>query len=338
MLVSEYSPLRFANAYAILLKRYLHKFTGNSLDTGETSSINLRQLDQLVRDIYQTTGDLGFGLDIGRNIHPSDYGIAGYAMLNCATLLDAIKTSNQYRHKLKSGFSTEFEISERCVRYRVTNADDLICLFPMVELDFASGLQFARLLVGPQQAKNIRLQSVRFKHLPLRPVDDYENFFGCKVHFDAEQNVVELHRDSADIPVHGANPKLFSLFDKKLGNYFLNKNTKGSLPDQVRYFLKQHIDHEFPNQEQVAKHFFMSVSCLKNRLKKLGTSFQFILDEVRGEEAKRLLADSDKPIKEISSGLGFANQSAFNRAFKRWTGANPRDYRKHCNENSSIPA
>lgn len=338
MLVSEYNPLRFANAYAILLKRYLHRFSGKTFDTQDRSSLNLRQLDQLIREIYESTGHLGFGLDIGKNIHPSDYGIAGYAMLNCATLLDAIKTCDHYRHKLKSGFNTEFEIDQHHVRYRVTNADDLICLFPMVELDFASGLQFARLLVGPEQYDKVRLRSVSFKHLPLRPQEEYAQFFKCQVYFESEHNEMELERASADLPVHGANPKLFELFDKKLGHYFLSNNAKGALPDQVRHFLKQHIDHEFPNQEHVAKHFFMSVSCLKNRLRKSDTSFQQILDQIRCDEAKRLLSDSDKPIKEISAGLGFANQSAFNRAFKRWTGSNPRDFRKLCHINSTIPA
>ena len=338
MLVSDYSPVRFNYAYSILLQRYLHKVAKEPLTKEEKSSINLRELDKLVRKIYQATGHLGFGLDIGKQIHPSDYGIAGYAVLNCKTLLEAIQKSTQYRRKLKAGFLTQLDETDELVRYSVKNCDDLICLFPMIELDFASGLQFAKLAVGPSHERKVKLKSVSFKHLPLRPIEDYEKFFACPVYFEAESNAIELDRASAELPVHGANPKLFQMFDKKLGHYFVSRNSREALPEQLSHYLRQHLDQEFPNQTQAAKHFYMSVSCLKNRLKKQGTSFQQILDSIRLEEAKRLLSDSEQPIKEISSGLGFANQSAFNRAFKRWTGLNPRDFRTQLRADSSIPA
>ncbi len=76
----------------------------------------------------------------------------------------------------------------------------------------------------------------------------------------------------------------------------------------------------------VSKDLAQSSRSLQNRLKVEGTSFQKLFDQVRKELALNYLKDGDTAISEIAFLLGFSEQSAFNHAFKRWTGTTPRKF------------
>lgn len=327
MQILKEQELVFANAYSVLLHRYLKSVDPQAEAASLTKTLTIKQLDQLVRRIFKATGNLGFGLEIGRQIHPSDYGAVGYAVLNCQTVLEALHTATKYHSTLSSGFYAELCEEDNELRYRIKNAQDLICLFPMIDLDFASGIQFARLLAGPRNQDKIRLKSVHFRHLPLAKRDAYEAHFRCPIEFGSDRNEAVLERDFDSIPVHNANPKLFQLLDQKLTRFSRDAARTETFNNQLRQYLKSQFPQTIPNQLEAAQHFCISVSCCKTRLKKEGTNFQNVLDEVRSEEAKRELAIAGRSIKEISFNLGFASQSAFNRAFKRWTGMSPRSYR-----------
>ena len=327
----------FANAYAVLLRRYINIITGSNASIEHEGRLSLDQLDELVRTIFDARGSLDFGLKLGSKIHPSDFGLVGYALMNCPNLLQAMHKLNRYRQQLKAGFSTSFEVQDSEIIYTIDGADDLICLFPMVEFDFASGVQFARMLAGPTRQHDIRLLNVNFQHGPLAPLETYESVFQCPVAFECEQNSIVIDRRSIDVPVHGANPKLFEMLDEKLKACVAKALNPKDLSLRVKEYLQERERDKVPTQSDAAQHFFMSVSCFKNHLRKHGTSYQKLYDEVRCEEAKRLLQREEVSLKEISFQLGFANQSAFNRAFKRWTQANPSEYRsKYLDQRESI--
>ena len=80
--------------------------------------------------------------------------------------------------------------------------------------------------------------------------------------------------------------------------------------------------------DQVAKLLLMHRRTLNRRLKAEGTTFQELLDEVRFEAACQLLDRARTPITEIAASLGYAETSAFSRAFRRWSGATPLERRR----------
>jgi AraC-like DNA-binding protein len=71
----------------------------------------------------------------------------------------------------------------------------------------------------------------------------------------------------------------------------------------------------------------MSESAFQKKLKAAGTSYQELLDETRTELAKHHLSDPDMSVDEVAYMLGFSDCSNFTRAFKRWLGVSPREYR-----------
>ena len=72
----------------------------------------------------------------------------------------------------------------------------------------------------------------------------------------------------------------------------------------------------------------LSVRTLQRRLASSGLTYKELVDEVRLAEARRALEQSDSPLKAIAFDLGFAEQASFTRAFRRWTGQAPSEYRK----------
>jgi len=82
-----------------------------------------------------------------------------------------------------------------------------------------------------------------------------------------------------------------------------------------------------PAAETIAEHLHMSVRTLARRLAEEDTSHKALLDELRSDLARRYLSDAGLAISEVAFLLGFSEPSAFHRAFKRWTGQTPRQFR-----------
>jgi AraC-like DNA-binding protein len=99
------------------------------------------------------------------------------------------------------------------------------------------------------------------------------------------------------------------------------------LVQRVRRLLAEHPG-DAHDAEEVARHLHLSTRSLHRHLKDEGASLQSLKDEVRRERAVELLARTERPVKQIARAVGFADEKAFARAFKAWTGETPRDYRR----------
>jgi AraC-like DNA-binding protein len=105
-------------------------------------------------------------------------------------------------------------------------------------------------------------------------------------------------------------------------------STKGNIQDQVRNFIRHNLeDNDALDVKIVANKLNMSRHTLYRKLKKEGVSFQSLAEDVRQAEAKRHLEENSVSISEVAYLLGFSELSAFSRAFKRWTGESPAQYR-----------
>ena len=100
-----------------------------------------------------------------------------------------------------------------------------------------------------------------------------------------------------------------------------------------RSILRTLLGGEKPEIESVARDLVVSVRNLQGSLKNEGTTYKHVLDRVRLELAKDYLGQDDLSLCQVAFLLGYAEQSAFNHAFKRWTGSTPMDYRSRSRDN-----
>ena len=133
--------------------------------------------------------------------------------------------------------------------------------------------------------------------------------------------------EAVDKILPGSHPQLAELNDQIMIEYLAKLDQ-----DHISQKAKATIDDQLPSgnvtDEIVARSLYMSSRKLQRQLKKAGTTFNTLLNEVRQDLAKKYLREEDTSMTEIAFLLGFSESSAFSRAFKRWTGVSPTTYRK----------
>lgn len=196
-----------------------------------------------------------------------------------------------------------------------------------IEIAFALILQYGASLPA-EEIKPLRLTLTRRQPDNL---EHYTRVFDCPIAFEASEAAIYFSKEALNFPIPSANGVLFSQFEKLLDERLpaiAKRQAISSLKDRTILYLKSLPNVRLPNLQQTAAHFCMSASCFKKHLHAEGSSFQQLVDQIRKESALVMLSSLDKSLKEIAYDLGFANSSAFNRAFKRWTGENPKEFRE----------
>ncbi|HYD61550.1 MAG TPA: AraC family transcriptional regulator [Noviherbaspirillum sp.] len=110
-------------------------------------------------------------------------------------------------------------------------------------------------------------------------------------------------------------------------SFLLKDKSSGGLTAQIRRRLRRLRPKEWPGFVSIARSLYLSETTLRRRLDQEGQSYRQIMSDLRRDLAIGLLGDTDKSIAEIAEHLGFAEPSAFHRAFKKWTGSRPGEYR-----------
>lgn len=168
---------------------------------------------------------------------------------------------------------------------------------------------------------------VRFEHAAPGDAREHRRVFGCPVLFDAEYNELAFPRGVLDLEHPHADPSLVDILDAHARLLLERLPQKSSFASRVREALVPLLA-EGPTIERVAEALRISERSVQRYLQDEGTTFAAALDDVRKRHAETALRDRTKSIAEVSSALGFADQSAFHRAFVRWTGTTPGAYRR----------
>jgi AraC-like DNA-binding protein len=166
---------------------------------------------------------------------------------------------------------------------------------------------------------------VRFAHRKPADVGPFRRFFRAPLQFDAEESAVVFSADWMNHPLAGDDPELRRLLQKQIDAIEVRHGD--NFPDQVRSVLRTTIVTEYRKADRIAALFSMHSCALARRLKAFGVGFQDLVDETRFEIARQMLNDSAMEVSQIAALLGYANASAFTRAFRRWSGTTPARWR-----------
>lgn len=177
-------------------------------------------------------------------------------------------------------------------------------------------------------AQELTPLAVNFVNPEPAELQAYTDFFQCPVSFGHSITSVRFAADFLRLPVRNSDPALRQLLEQQA------EAQLEALPDTGRFgtSLNQALIHCLhdgnPGLETVAQRLGLSVRTLQRRLGEQGLNFQALLDRTRAELARRYLGDPGLSLADIALLLAFSEQSAFNRAFKRWYGESPRRYRQ----------
>lgn len=285
--------------------------------------IDERELERLMYEAAAYTQDEYFGLHQGQLTDVSDLGILGYVMIHSGTIADALAAYERYHVILCSGYSLRWEERGNGVAILICKGDSSPMSRHCCE-DMVSSLYHLMMRMSNRPIPVLELQ---FAHAATSDLTPYLSLFGVEPRFNGNETYLLVDRDVLHYPILYSDPRLLSAF-VPIAEQTRDKLMKGSVvSDRVYRWMTACLPASFPTLRQTAEAFAMSPRSLQAKLKDEGTSYNELAASVRKEMAMAYLTKQEYSIAEIAYLLHFSEPSAFQNAFKKWTGATPGQYR-----------
>ena len=163
-------------------------------------------------------------------------------------------------------------------------------------------------------------------HEPPRELKVYNDFFKAPLNFSAKRNALVFDHEQIEKKLVFSNPKLARANDQMVVDY-LDRFDRENITQKVRIQIIDHLPSGVPAQKKIAQSLNLSLRSMQRQLQREKTTFQSALEDIRKTLARQYLKNSPRPIGEIAYLLGFSEPSSFVRAFKRWNGKTPSQYR-----------
>lgn len=266
------------------------------------------------------SNDAYCGLHMGATTKPAAAHLVGHLLMNCTTLGEAINEYSRYQRIVND--LVEVRVDRRNEQfYLVLNVLDSTVSYnrQLVEWIIAGEAALLRDL-GSQPIKPIR---VLFAHPPPVDKSEYLRVFNAPVLFRRSINALVFSAKDLNVRIAQADAELFSLFERQAGQYLRALDQSIGYSGRVRRLLRLMMKQGNAKISPVSAELKMSPRVLQIKLRQEGTSFRQLVRDIRQELAIMYLNDETLTISEISHLLGFSEPSAFNRAFRRWTGKTP---------------
>ena len=272
------------------------------------------------------TGDDAFGLHIGERAEPELFDVLGYVVVHSPTFGEAINRLIRYHSIWSDGAFYDFDVSGSQARLTYEYADGLIdARRHDCEMTLSILVSFARRGTGVDWTPH----EVSFRHSKPNSIVEHQRIFRSQIYFDKPVNELIFDSSLLALPMMKADPGLCVILDRHAQELLSRRPRADDLTNQVRQLLSEALNvGDDPRIEIISQKLGVSVRTLQRKLKEEGRSHQDLLDEMRSELSRRYLQEPKLAICEVAYLLGFSEPSAFHRAFRRWTGITPKEFRR----------
>ncbi|MFY0601707.1 MAG: AraC family transcriptional regulator ligand-binding domain-containing protein [Cyclobacteriaceae bacterium] len=295
----------------------------------ETCMLDDLTYNQIVEESVALSGDPYFGLHAGENLNLSAAGLIAQLTQTSETVKQALELCCEFANLGCSALPMALVEEGDC--YKVTMTPNPIWA---VQSDVA-----VRHTTEGVIAFNIKEfhSLTRMKHSPVKihltwerqhNVEELERVYGCLVCFEKDEIAIFLNKSHVEEKIVTSDYNLLRILIAHAEEKSAGIKTDKGFAALVKESVVNLVKPEFPTIEQVASHLNVSPRTLQRRLKEEGQNFKDIIENLRKDFALSYLKRSDLSIGEVAYLLSYADISAFTRAFKRWMGVTPNDYRK----------
>lgn len=265
-----------------------------------------------------------FGLHMGEYAEAGSWSILGYMMMNCKTLGEAFEKSGRYSRLIGNMIEARIKIGLNKIQaifFTPPHAPKMSrhCF----ESTFSSSMRMMHLLTGTQ----IIPLEVTFIYPEPESKNEYERVFCCPVRFGQKHNAVTMRAGVVNMPVRMPNPGLLEHFEKYAQDFLAQMAHNEKTTSAVTRIILERLDDEDISIKKIAREMSVSVRTLQNRLEAEGVVFSGLLKDIRQRLAKQYLRENYS-VEQITYLLGFSEPSVFRKAFKRWLGVTPKQYRE----------
>jgi AraC-like DNA-binding protein len=286
-------------------------------EIGEFAAIQTRALD--------LTHDEALGLHIAEHATEASFDLMAHLVSHAPTLREGLGLTTQFQRLMiddcqvtlleKGTLATlQFDFVRSTER-----ADRMLAEFVVALL-----LRFLRTFAGPR----CLARSVSFEHARPAHHKEYTRIFGGIERFGQRTTAFGFDRALLDQPQMHQHAELFSVLRAE-AERALERVTTGLRPaDEVKQYLLARPPSRMPDIATAARDLGISERSLRRRLAADATSYRTLVRATLEASAGHMLRDPSRSIKETAHALGFSDAGAFHRAFKRWTGVTPKQYRE----------
>ena len=268
-------------------------------------------------------GDPHLGLHMGQLVRPGHVGVGALAQFACANVEQQVQRLVRYSGLDYDAFRDEVvhENGDVVLRWHCLLQPEIVLSHHHAELNFAVVKTLAPQFTGT----DIRATWIGFRHAAPDDSEELERFFGCPVYFNTDIDSLAFPETALELPIQMANTQALAMLDQICEQQLqqLNqaqppqwlKNCKRSIAEQL------HIGT--PDLSLIAAQLAFSPRKLRRLLAEQDLSFRQLVDELRQTLAEQYMADPTLSLADVAALLGFSEQSAFQRAYRRWTGMSP---------------
>jgi AraC-like DNA-binding protein len=271
-----------------------------------------------------TLDDEFFGQD-SRRMKSGSFAMMCHALLNCKTLAQALERSLRFYALILDDISGTLQRrgAEAHILLHDRQGGGAGRAFAHeVLLMLLHGV--ACWLVG----RRIPIQSAQFSYAEPVHSAEYRLMYSTHLSFKAPHTAIVFDAQFLSLPVVQNERTVKEFLRTAPENILVKYKNASSLGSRIRRRLRQSLPGDLPEFDVLAAELSTTPATLRRRLHEDGTSFQLIKDQLRRDIAISHLSHSQRSAMDIGLELGFSERSAFHRAFKKWTGASPGEFRR----------
>ena len=266
------------------------------------------------------------GLELSQRGGPETLGAIGYMFLGSRTLEMALQNLSHYLLAVQDASRLMLEIDGEYAYYQYGILDNRIT-HRRQDAEYSFGYTWQ--LMQQFSGNACRLTMVEFEH--ERPEDagegPYRRIFGAPVIFRRRSNRLHFRTEQLSTPSRSGDPHLYPILEAQIREMVSRMARIESFADQVTSRLTQDALARGLRAKAIAKQFGISEATLHRRLKAEGTTFKQLSDDAAKSVARLLIEQRSLSVAAIARRLGYAETACLTRAFHRWFGMSPREYR-----------
>jgi AraC-like DNA-binding protein len=283
----------------------------------------VRAMTRLWRLAVEETKDPSFGLEVARHVSPTTFHALGFSILSSTTLREAFERIVRYFHIVSDAAAMTFERSNAAYRFAVSAVSGERLAYEAIDALFAVVVRMGRMLTD-RRFSPVLVQLCR--PAPPDPLP-FARCFRAPVVFGAGTNALMMSLHACDQRLSGANPKVARMNDQAVAQA-LARMRSDRLSDRVRSVLVDRLPNGELSEEEIARAVAKSMRTFQRDLSAEGTTYSRLVDATRRELAMTYVLDSRYSLAEVAYLLGFSGGNNFTRAFRRWTGKSPSEFRR----------
>lgn len=281
---------------------------------------------ELLRQVAQQLGQPDLGLRLGRSARLAHLGLLGYVLQSCGTLGAALERIQRYERLVNDINRLNWSLDQSA------GGDAVVLRWGMErgrpgalvdECAIATLLQVTRQISGLHDAP----VAVDFVNPAPADITPYAEFFGITPRFGQHETRISFPAALLQLPLQHPDPHLLGLLEKQVDELLHQLPAEADIVQQVRRQVGQRLRQQRVTLSGIAGDLHVSERTLHRRLQESGTNFREIWESTRQHLAEEYLRDHRLTLTEVAGLLGFSEQSAFTRSFRRWTGQGPKAWR-----------